>query len=70
MRKSVLRTGAGIAGVAVAALLALAGLGLCLWGAYLWLSAALQPSAAAALIGIATLLLAGGLLWLAIRFGR
>jgi hypothetical protein len=70
LRKSVLRTGVGLACLGVASLLLLLGLGLCLWGVYLWLAVLLEPAAAAALIGVVSLLLAGGLAWMAIRLGR
>jgi hypothetical protein len=36
----------------------------------LWLAVLLEPAAAAALIGVVSLLLAGGLAWMAIRLGR
>ena len=65
-----LRTGVGLACLGVASLLLLLGLGLCLWGGYLWLAVLLEPAAAAALIGVVSLLLAGGLAWMAIRLGR
>ena len=65
-----LRTGIGIACLGVASLMLLLGLGLCLWGAYLWLAVSLQPAGATVLIGVASLILAGGLVWMAIRLGR
>jgi hypothetical protein len=70
LRQSVLRTGIGIACLGVASVMLLLGLGLCLWGAYLWLAVSLQPAVAAMLIGAASLILAGGLVWIAIRLGR
>jgi hypothetical protein len=54
----------------VAALLLLLGLGLCLWAVYLWLALSLGPAGAAVLIGVVSLLLAGGLAWVALRLGR
>ncbi len=65
-----LRTGAGFACLGVAALLLLLGLGLCLWAVYLWLALSLGPAGAAVLIGVVSLLLAGGLAWVALRLGR
>lgn len=60
----------GVAFLGVAVLLLLVGLGLCLWGAYLWLAASLQPAAAAAVIGGASLVFAGAFVWIAMRLGR
>jgi hypothetical protein len=65
-----LRAGLGFACLGVASLLLLLGLGLCMWGAYLWLAVALAPAGAAALVGGLSLILAGGLAWIAIRLGR
>lgn len=70
MRKSIVRTGVGVGFVVVAAVLALAGFGLCLWSAYLWLAMSLHPATAAVLVGAGSLILAGGVLWLAMRLGR
>ena len=65
-----LRTGVGFLCLGAATLLLVLGLGMCLWALYLWLSALLGPAGAAVLIGVASLLLAGGLAWIAIRLGR
>lgn len=65
-----MRTGAGFLCLGVATLLLLLGLGMCLWAVYLWLAVLLGPAGAAVLIGVVSLLLAGGLAWIAIRLGR
>lgn len=70
LRKAVLRTGAGFALLIIAALFALAGLGLCMWAVYLWLATSLGPSGAAALTGAMSLILAGVLAWITIRLNR
>jgi hypothetical protein len=70
LRKSVVRTGAGLAFLGLAALLALTGLGLCIWAIYLWLAVSMGPTGAAAITGAMTLCLAGGLTWIAIRLSR
>ena len=65
-----MRTGVGLACLAVAALLVLAGLGFCLWAAYQGLAAEMGPTSAALLIGVLMLLLAGLMAWTAIRLTR
>lgn len=50
--------------IAAVTALALAGVGLLLVAAYLGLSQAIGPSWAAAALGVASLALAGGLLWM------
>jgi hypothetical protein len=64
------RSAISLACLVVAAVVLLLGLGLCLWGAYLWLAALLGAAGAAAVIGVATLILAGGLVWTAIHISR
>jgi len=70
LRKSVMRVGGGIACLAAAVLMAVVGVGLCLWAAYLWLATPLGSAAAAAVIGGVLLCLAGGLTWVAITLSR
>jgi len=70
LRRSVMRAGAGLAAILVAALLAFAGLGFCLWAAYQGLVARVGPVDAAVAIGLIMLLLAGVMAWIAIRLNR
>jgi len=55
---------------AVAGLLAVAGLCLCLWGIYQYLAVSLGAVSAALLTGIASLAVAGGVLWIGQRISR
>jgi len=55
---------------AVAGLIAAAGLGFCLWGIYQYLAASLGAAPAALLTGVASLAVAGGLLWIGQRISR
>lgn len=70
LRRTVMRTGAGLAAVGVAALLLLLGAGFCLWAAYQGLSSQLNPVNAALAIGALMFLLAGLMIWIAIRLTR
>lgn len=70
MRRSVVRTSLGIACLRAATMMLVLGLALCLWAIYQWLSSALGSAGAASLIGVAALVLSGGLIWLAMRLGR
>jgi hypothetical protein len=70
LRKSVVRVGGGIACLGVAMILAVFGVGLCLWAVYLWLVTSLGSAGAAAVIGGVLLCLAGGLTWVAIALSR
>ena len=70
LRRTAMRTGAGLAVVAVAALLLFIGVAFCLWAAYQGLSAQLGPVNAALVIGVLVLFLAGLLIWIAIRLTR
>lgn len=70
LRRTVMRTGAGLAILIVAALVLFAGLGMCLWAAYQGLSAQVGPVSAALVIGVLMLLLAGLMIWTAIRLTR
>lgn len=70
LRRTVMRTGVGLAIVVVAALLVFVGLSLCLWAAYQGLLAQIGAVKAALLIGIVMLALAGVMAWIAIRLAR
>ena len=65
LRKATVQIGWGLAFILVAALLAAAALGMLLWGVYQYLAAWLNPAAAALLLSLATLVLAGIFAWLA-----
>ncbi len=70
LRRVVLLTGVQLLVLAGALVLVLAGLGLLLWSAYLGLSVALGPSAAAVVLGLLLFILAGVLTWLTLRLSR
>ena len=70
MRRNVMRAGTGLAVMLVAALLAFAGLGFCLWAAYQGLVMQLGPLNAALAVGVLMLFLAGLMTWIAIRLSR
>ena len=70
LRSAVIRTGVGLACLVAAALLAIIGLGFCLWAAYQGLAAQMGPASAALIIGVLMLLLAGLMAWTAIRLSR
>jgi hypothetical protein len=65
-----MRTGMGLALIAVAVLFVFVGLGFCLWAAYQGLVVQLGATSAALVIGVLMLLLAGLLAWTAIRLTR
>ena len=65
-----MRTGLGLASLVIAALLGLAGLGLCVWAAYLGLSAQMGSITAALILGVLLMLFAGLVTWIAIRLTR
>ena len=65
-----MRTGAGLACLVVAALLAFVGIGFCLWAAYQGLAASVGPVSAAVVMGVLMLVLAGLMAWTAIRLTR
>ena len=65
-----MRTGVGLAALAVAALLLAVGMGFCLWAAYLGLLAQVGSVNAALIIGVLMILLAGLMAWIAIRLSR
>ena len=70
LRRTVMRTGVGLAMVVVAAMLVFVGLGFCLWAAYQGLVVQLGPVNAALIVGILMLCLAGLMAWIAIRLSR
>jgi hypothetical protein len=70
LRRTVMRTGAGLAVVAVAALLLFVGLGFCLWAGFQALTAHIGAVNAALSVGVVMLFLAGVMIWTAIRFTR
>lgn len=70
LRRGTLRTGAGLACLWAAALLLVAGLGLCLWALYQWLSLVVGSIVGALLIGGILLILSGGLVWTVMRLSR
>ncbi len=70
LRHSVLRTGIGLAGVVVAAVLALVGIGLCLWAVYQYLITLWGSITTAAMVGIFMIMIASILTWIVIRLNR
>jgi hypothetical protein len=60
----------GFACLAVAAILLLAGICLCLWALFQWLIVVVGMPGAALLVGASFLIIAGGLIWLATRLSR
>jgi hypothetical protein len=65
-----MRSGSGLALVAMAALLALASFGLCIFGAYQFLTTIVDPAGAALITGGITLLFSLVILWIGIQLGR
>jgi hypothetical protein len=65
-----MRSGAGLALIAIAALLALASVGLCIFGAYQFLTTVVDPAFAALITGGITLLFSLVILWIGIQLGR
>lgn len=65
-----MRTGIGLACLAVASLLTFVGLGFCLWAAYQGLAAEVGPASAALIVGVLMLFLAGLIAWTAMRLTR
>ena len=65
-----MRSGAGLALIAIAALLALAGFGLCIFGAYQFLATIVAPAVAALITGGVTLLFSLVILWIGIQQGH
>ena len=70
LRRAAARLGGSMVLFAVAGLLAVAGLCLCLWGIYQYLAVSLGAVSAALLTGIASLAVAGGVLWIGQRISR
>jgi hypothetical protein len=70
LRQGALRTGLGLACLAAASLLLVAGAGLCLWALFQWLVVAVGMPGAALLAGACALLIAGILVWTATRLSR
>ena len=70
LRRNVMRSGAGLALITVAALLALASVGLCVFGAYQFLLTVFDPAVAALITGGTTLLFSLVILWIGIQLGR
>ena len=70
LRRSLIRTGAGLGLIVTSVILGLTGFGLCLWSAYLYLGTLLEPPQAALATGGLTLGLSAILLWIASRLGR
>jgi hypothetical protein len=60
----------GLASLAAASLLLVAGIGFCLWALFQWLVVAIGMPTAALLVGVCLLIIAGGLIWTAIRLSR
>jgi hypothetical protein len=69
-RRGMLRTGAGLACLGAAALLLLAGLSLCLWALFQWLTVTVGMPMAALWVGVILFVIGGGLTWIAIRLNR
>lgn len=70
LRRTIIRSGTGLALIAVAALLALASFGLCIFGAYQYLTTVIEPAVAALMTGGITLLFSLVILWIGIQLGR
>lgn len=65
-----MRSGTGLALIAIAALLALASFGLFVFGAYQFLMTIFAPAVAASLTGGITLLFSMVIMWIGIQLGR
>lgn len=70
LRRSAMRVGVGLGLFVASAVVGLAGLGFCLWSAYLYFDTMLGTPMAALATGALTFLIAGGLLWTALRLNR
>ena len=70
LRRNAMRTGAGMAILLLAALLAFVGLGFCLWAAFQGLVVQVGPVNAALVVGVLILFFAGLMTWIAIRLVR
>jgi hypothetical protein len=65
-----MRSGIGLALIAIAALLALASVGLCIFGAYQFLTTVIDPAVAAFITGGMTFIFSLVVLWIGIQLGR
>jgi hypothetical protein len=65
-----MRSGIGLALIAIAALLALASVGLCIFGAYQFLTTVIDPAVAAFITGGMTFIFSLVILWIGIQLGR
>ena len=70
MRTVVMRSGIGLALIAMAALLALAAFGLFIFGAFQFLATVIDPAVAAFITGGMTFMFALVILWIGIRLSR
>jgi hypothetical protein len=70
LRESSVIVGIAIALTLTAALVGVGGVGLVAWGLFLALSEATNTIGAAFICGVALILSAGGLVWIAIRLGK
>jgi len=65
-----MRSGIGLALIAIAALLALASVGLCIFGAYQFLTTIIDPAIAAFITGGITFMVSLVTLWIGIQLSR
>ena len=65
-----MRSGIGLALIAMAALLALASFGLCIFGAYQFLTTVIDPAVAAFVTGGITFIFSLVILWIGIQLSR
>ena len=65
-----MRSGIGLALIAMAALLALASIGLCIFGAYQFLTTVIDPAVAAFVTGGITFIFSLVILWIGIQLSR
>lgn len=70
LRHAVMRSGTGLALIAISALLALASIGLFIFGAYQFLTTVIEPAVAAFLTGGITFMFSLVILWIGIQLGR
>jgi hypothetical protein len=70
LRHATVRLGVSLVLFAAAGLIGAVGLCLCLWGLYQYLALSYGGVTAAVSIGVVSLLLAGGILWIAQRISQ
>ena len=70
LRRATARLGLSLVLFAVAGLAVVAGLCLCLWGLYQYLAFSYGGVTAAVSIGVVSIVVAGGILWIAQRINR